>query len=253
MISAIAETNINTDINNDVESIINQYLPKIKYYAYKLSFNLPSELSEDDLVIAGVIGLLEAMGRYDCKREASLKTFSNCRIKGAIIDEIRSMQWTSRDMRKKLNIARETYKSLEDELSRPPLDKEVADQLGISLSKLTRVLLSANMSFLSSLQDVITGENGETKELIDFIPANKKAGPSELFELKESRKRLASAIEKLPQREKLAVTLYYYEELTLKEIGAIIGLTESRISQLLNKALLRLKEDMNRVTSFKDI
>lgn len=229
----------------DVESIVNQYLPKIKYYAYKMSFNLPPELSQDDLVSAGIIGLLESMGRYDYRREASLKTFSDCRIKGAIIDEIRSMQWASRDMKKNLNTVKETYKTLEDKLSRVPLDKEVAEELGISTSRLQRVLLSANMSHLRSLQDVITGKDGETRELVDCLSADTEADPSELFELKEARKNLASAIEKLPHREKMILKLYYYEELTLKEIGTIVNLTESRVCQLLNDALQKLKEHMN--------
>lgn len=229
----------------DVDSIVNQYLPKIKYYAYKMSFNLPPELSQDDLVSAGIIGLLESMGRYDYRREASLKTFSDCRIKGAIIDEIRSMQWASRDMKKNLTTVKETYKNLEDKLSRAPLDKEVAEELGISASKLQRVLSSANMSHLRSLQDVITGKDGETRELVDCLSAGTEADPSELFELKESRKNLASAIEKLPHRGKMILKLYYYEELTLKEIGTIVNLTESRICQLLNDALQKLKEHMN--------
>lgn len=242
-----------SDVQNNVESIINEYLPKIKYYAYKMSFNLPTELSEDDLVSAGVIGLLEAMGRYDYKREASLRTFSDCRIKGAIIDEIRSMQWASRDMRKKLSLARETYRDLEEKLSRPPTDKEVAEELGISTNKLNMVLLTANLTHPRSLQDIITGKDGEQRELIDCISADKEAGPCEIFEHKEALTRLSNAIEKLPEREKLAVTLYYYEELTLKEIGNIVGLTESRICQLLNEALLKLKEDMDSAISLRDI
>ncbi len=237
----------------DVEDVVNQYLPKIKYYAYKFSLNLPSELSEDDLVSAGVIGLLEAMGRYDCTREASLKTFSECRIKGAIIDEIRSMQWTSRDVRKKLSTARQTYKSLTDKLSRIPSDSEVAEEMGISTKKLQRVLLTANMNNLHSLQDIIVGKDGETKELIDCISSATETGPSETLELKECKKMLADAIEKLPLREKTLVTLYYYEELTLKEIGSIVGLTESRICQLLNEVLLSLKESMGDSVRFKDM
>jgi len=244
---------VNNDIENNTESIINQYLPKIKYYAYKMSLNLPPELSEEDLVSAGVIGLLEAMERYDCKREASLKTFSDCRIKGAIIDEIRSMQWTSRDIRKKVSTVRETYKSLENKLSRPPMDKEVAEELGISISKLHKVLFSVNLNNLRSLQDVVIGKDGETRELIDCISSSRETDPAELLELKESRERLINAIEELPQREKLIVTLYYYEELTLKEIGNIVGLTESRVCQLLNEAVLKLKESMNETSNLKGI
>ncbi|TAL26361.1 MAG: FliA/WhiG family RNA polymerase sigma factor [Nitrospirae bacterium] len=236
---------ISGTMENNVEFIVNQYLPKIKYYAYKMSFNLPQELSQDDLVSAGVIGLLESMSRYDHTREASLNTFSDCRIRGAIIDEIRSMQWASRDMKKKLNAVKETYKNLEDKLSRTPLDKEVAEELGISPNKLRRVLFTANMSRLSSLQDVITGHDGETRELGDCLSAGAEADPSELFELKESREKLACAIEKLPHREKLILKLYYYEELTLKEVGAIVNLTESRTCQVLNNALQELKKQMD--------
>ncbi len=245
MLSEIAE--------NNVENIINEYLPKIKYYAYKLSVNLPSELSHDDLVSAGVIGLLESMGRYDSSKEASLKTFSDCRIKGAIIDEIRSMLWTSRDMRKKISAVRETYKSLEDKFSRPPMDNEVAAELGISVDKLHKVLMSSNMNHVCSLQDSVVGKNGETRELIDCISADEDCNPSELLEFKESRGRLNAAIKKLTEREALVVTLYYYEELTLKEIGSIVGLTESRICQLLNEAHLKLRDAMNGLQASKDM
>jgi RNA polymerase sigma factor for flagellar operon FliA len=227
-----------------IDNIVDQYLPKIRYYAYKMSLNLPTELSRDDLISAGIVGLLEALKRYDREREASLKTFSDCRIKGAIIDEIRSMQWTSRSLRKKLSDTRDTYRNLEDKLSRPPSDAEVADEMGISVDKLQEVLLTSNMNNLWSLQDPVINKDGEVKELIDYISSDKETDPSKLFEIKECRKKLTSAIKKLTLREQLVVRLYYYEELTLKEIGNIIGLTESRICQLLNETILKLREEI---------
>lgn len=238
---------------NDIELLVTQYLPKIKYYANKFSLNLPPELSEDDLVSAGVVGLLEAISRYDCKREASLKTFSDYRIKGAIIDEIRSMQWTSRDARKKLSVVRETYKSMEVKLSRTPFDKEVADELGISTNKLHRVLLTSNMNVPHSIYDVVKDKYGEPVELIDFLSDDKESDPYELLELKEARGRLAILIEDLPQREKLILKLYYYAELTLKEIGILVGLTESRVCQLISNVIMQLREDKEpAVKSFRD-
>ncbi|MBI4689090.1 MAG: FliA/WhiG family RNA polymerase sigma factor [Nitrospirae bacterium] len=241
------------DMQNILTSIVNQYLPRIKYYANKMSINLPTELSKDDLVSAGIIGLLEAVERYDCKKEASLKTFSDLRIKGAIIDEIRSMQWASRDVRKKLSAVRETYKRLEGRLSRPPTNEEAAKELGIGINELNAVLLTSNMNSLRSLHDTVIGSSGETKELIDCISSDKETNPAESFELKESITGLINAIKSLSPREKLIVSLYYFEELTLKEIGNVVGLTESRICQILNETILKLKKNINKTKSFRDI
>lgn len=241
MIPTLKQECFEISTENEIEHLIDQYLPKIKYYAYRFSYNLPPELSEDDLVSAGVIGLLEAIGRYDNKREASLKTFSDLRIKGAMIDEIRSMQWTSRDTRKKLNIIQETAKSFEKRHSRKPDEKEVAEELGISIQKLNQVLLMANMRNVHSLQDIVTGKNGETMEIGEYIPASKECDPHELLEIKQSKAKVSKAIEQLPERERRVIIMYYYEERTLKQIGAFMGLTESRMCQILNSGVGLLK------------
>ncbi|MCE5193984.1 MAG: FliA/WhiG family RNA polymerase sigma factor [Nitrospiraceae bacterium] len=228
----------------DIEAIVSHYLPKIKYYASKLSFNLPSGLSEEDLVSAGVAGLLESMKRYDSKREASLKTFSDCRIKGAIIDEIRAMLWTSRDARKKISNLRTACQSLADKFSRPPTDCEITDELGISFKKLNKIYFASHMNNIQSLNETITGNEGETKEIIDYLSTDDN-NPFEVLEIKQSRMRLESEIRKLPFREKLIILLYYYEELRLKDISKIMRVTESRICQILNNALSRLKENIS--------
>lgn len=229
----------------DVEEIITEYMPRIKYYASRLAYNLPSVLSEDDLVSAGVIGLIEAISRYDNSKKATLKTFSDCRIKGAIIDEIRSMVWASKGMRQKLNTFEEACKSLENRLSRPPSDEEIAEELGFSLKKLQNFLYVITIRHPQSLNDVVVSPDGEMKELIECIASDESDNPDETLEDKQAKQELLNAIDKLSEREKLIVSLYYFEEMTMKKIGSLVNLTESRICQLLNNALCKLKEGMD--------
>jgi RNA polymerase sigma factor for flagellar operon FliA len=235
-------TTVNDGIN--VEEIITEYLPRIKYYASRLAYNLPAVLSEDDLVSAGVIGLIEAIGRYDSSKKATLKTFSDCRIKGAIIDEIRAMVWASKGMRKKLSTFEEAYKSLEDRLSRSPSDEEVAEELGFSVKKLQNFLYVTTIRHHQSLHDVVVSPDGEVKELIDCIASNQSDDPAETLETKQAKQELLNAMERLSEREKLIISLYYFEEMTMKKIGSLIKLTESRICQLLSSAICKLRDGM---------
>lgn len=244
MLPVIHENAVAQNSEEELETVVNHYLPKIKHYAYKLAFNLPSGLSEEDLVSAGVVGLLESIKRYDSKREASLKTFSDCRIKGAIIDEIRAMLWASRDARKKIFHLRSACQSLENKLLRPPTDCEIADELGVDIKKLKKIYFASQMNVVHSLNDVTIGDDGETKEMIDYLSADDN-DPSEMLEIKQSRMRLQAEIKKLPLKEKLIIFFYYYEELRLKDISEIIGLTESRICQILSNTLARLKENIS--------
>ncbi len=227
------------------EQIIGQFLPRVKYYASRYAFYLPAELSIEDLVSAGIIGLLEAIERYDPSFNASLSTFADFRIRGAIIDEVRSMQWVSKDARKKLDDTRHAYSALEKELNRSASDEEVAERLHISLDELYKTLSTANTMRMINLEDLgITNTEGETLDILECI--SDKEGKDILGELnlKELKTTLGSAIDGLPEKERLVMTLYYYEELTMKEIGKVLDISESRVCQLHGKALLKLRSVM---------
>lgn len=226
------------------EKIIEQFLPRIKYYASKYGFCLPPELSTEDLVSAGIVGLLEAIDRYDASLKTSLSTFADFRIRGAIIDEIRSMQWASKDARKKLEEVRNTYAKLERELNRVASDEEVAAALGITLDELYKTLSIANTMNMVNLEDLGMSSDGESLDILECISKEDDCDILEELNLKELKQALGASIDGLPENERLVVTLYYYEELTMKEIGKVMDISESRVCQLHGKALMRLKGKM---------
>lgn len=223
------------------EQIVEQFLPRVKYYACKYAFCLPPELSMEDLVSAGIVGLLEAVDRYDPSMNTSLSTFADFRIKGAIIDEIRSMQWASKDARKKLEEVRNIYSELEKELSRNATDEEVAERLNITLDELYKVLSIANTMNMVNLEDLGVNQDGDSLDILECISGDNDKDILDELNLKELRDTLGKAIDELPGKEKMVVTLYYYEELTMKEIGKVLDISESRVCQLHGKALIRLK------------
>ena len=227
------------------EEIVEKFLPRVKYYASRYGFYLPPELSIEDLVSAGIIGLLEAIERYNPSLNASLSTFADFRIRGAIIDEIRSMQWVSKDARKKLDDAKQAYSLLEKQLNRSATDEEVAEKLHITIDELYKTLSTAGTMHMINLEDLgMTSKEGESLDILECI--SDKEGKSILDELnlKELRTVLGSAIDALPEKERLVLTLYYYEELTMKEIGKVLDISESRVCQLHGKALLKLRAVM---------
>ncbi|HXW68184.1 MAG TPA: FliA/WhiG family RNA polymerase sigma factor [Dissulfurispiraceae bacterium] len=227
------------------EELIGKFLPRVKYYASRYAFYLPSELSIEDLVSAGIIGLLEAMERYDPSFNASLSTFADFRIRGAIIDEVRSMQWVSKDARKKLDDVRHAYSVLEKELNRSASDEEVAEKLNISLDDLYKTLSTANTMRMINLEDLgISNNDGEPLDVFGCISDKEGKDLLDELNLKELRAALGDAIDGLPEKERLVMTLYYYEELTMKEIGKVLEISESRVCQLHGKALLKLRSVM---------
>lgn len=226
----------------DKERIIEQFLPRVKYYAGKYAFCLPPELSIEDLVSAGIVGLLEAIERYDPSMNATLSTFADFRIRGAIIDEIRSMQWASKDARKKLEEVRNAYSQIEKDFNRIAADEEVAEKLNITLDELYKTLATANTMNMLNIEDLATGRDGEPLNILECISG--ESGRRDMLEemnLKELNAVLGRAIDELPEKERLVVTLYYYEELTMKEIGVILNVSESRVCQLHGKVLIKLR------------
>lgn len=226
------------------EKIVEQFLPRVKYYASKYAFCLPSELSIEDLVSAGIVGLLEAIERYDPSMNATLSTFADFRIRGAIIDEIRSMQWASKDARKKLEEVRKAYSELEKSFNRIATDEEVAERLNITLDELYKTLSIANTMNMISLEDLGVSKEGESLDILECISKEGERDMLDELNLKELRSALGSAIDELPEKERLVITLYYFEELTMKEIGRVLDISESRVCQLHGKVLVKLKNKM---------
>lgn len=231
------------------EKIVEQFLPRVKYYASKYAFCLPPELSIEDLVSAGIVGLLEAIERYDPSMNATLSTFADFRIRGAIIDEIRSMQWASKDARKKLEEVRKAYSELEKSFNRIATDEEVAEKLNITIDELYKTLSIANTMNMISLEDLGVSKDGESLDILECISKEDEKDMLYELNLKELRSALGSAIDELPEKERLVITLYYFEELTMKEIGRVLDISESRVCQLHGKVLVKLK---NRMEHFKN-
>lgn len=226
------------------EKIVEQFLPRVKYYASKYAYALPSELSIEDLVSAGIVGLLEAIERYDPSMNATISTFADFRIRGAIIDEVRSMQWASKDARKKLEEVRNAYAELEKNFNRIATDEEVAERLNITIDELYKTLSIANTMNMVSLEDLGISKDGETLDILECISKEGERDLVDELDLKELRSALGNAIDELPEKERLVVTLYYFEELTMKEIGKVLNISESRVCQLHGKVLLKLRNKM---------
>ncbi len=231
------------------EKIVEQFLPRVKYYANKYTIALPPELSVEDLVSAGIVGLLEAIERYDPSMNATLSTFADFRIRGAIIDEIRSMQWASKDARKRLEEVRRVYSELERNLNRSAADEEVAERMNITLDELYKTLSIANTMNMLNLDDLGVGSEGESLDILECISKEDEKDMLDELHLKEMKQTLGRAIDELPEKERLVVTLYYFEELTMKEIGKILDISESRVCQLHGRVLVKLK---GKVEQFKD-
>ncbi len=229
------------DIQKRNELIL-KYAPLIKYVAGRLAMRLPPNVDINDLISAGVMGLIDAINRFDPNRNIKFKTFAEFRIRGAMLDELRALDWVPRSVRKKAALLEKTYHELEQELGRPAEDDEVAEALGITIEEFYRLLEETkNVSFvdIENIKRKIPDLNEE--DIFDLIEDPDQPDPFEDCELKEIRDLLAEAIDELPEKEKLVLSLYYYEGLTMREIGEILGYTESRISQLHSKALARLR------------
>lgn len=214
--------------------LLEQHLPLVRRQALSLQVKLPASVELDDLIQAGTIGLLDALKRYDAAQGASFATFASQRIRGAMLDELRSRDWVPRSVRRNARALDEAMRRLEQRLGRPPEERELATVLGISLEEYRQLLLDASGSQLVALDEMAQDE----------IDARSDAHlPSPFAELADGRdrERLIHAIEALPEREKLLLALYYQEDLNLKEIGAVLGVSESRVCQLHSQAVARLR------------
>ena len=224
------------------DRLILTYAPLVKFVAGRLGATLPAHVDEQDLVSYGLLGLIGAIERFDPDREIKFETYAISRIKGAIIDELRSLDWVPRSVRTRAREIERAIAELERRLHRAPTDEEIAAKVGITTEELENSLSEISRSSMAALDELWSPSgSGDQIALIDTIEDEDAPDPEFSLEQTEMREALGEAIARLPEREKLVVTLYYYEELTLREIGEVLGVTESRVSQLHTKAVLRLK------------
>ena len=225
------------------ERLVMAYAPLVKYVAGRMASGLPSHVEEGDLISYGLIGLINAIERFELEREIKFETYAITRIKGAIIDELRSQDWVPRSVRARAREIERANQKLEHKLQRAPTDEEMARELEMDVSDFQDALLQISNSSIAALDELwsVGDASGDQVSLLDTLQDEHAPDPSAVMDQTDLRDRVSDSISRLPEREKLVIALYYYENLTLREIGEVLGVTESRVSQLHTKAVLRLR------------
>jgi RNA polymerase sigma factor for flagellar operon FliA len=228
------------------ERLILHYSPLVKFVAGRVAAGLPQNVEQADLVSYGIFGLIDAIDKFDLERGFKFETYAISRIKGAIIDELRSIDWVPRSVRAKARAIERAYSKLENELKRNPEDAEVAVELGLSQQELDRTLSQISFTGLVALDELLGGAGSEERggSTVGDTISDGANDPVEAFEVDEMKHLLADMINRMGDRERLVLTLYYYEGLTLAEIGQVLSVTESRVCQIHTKAILQLRSRM---------
>jgi RNA polymerase sigma factor for flagellar operon FliA len=228
------------------ERLVVAYSPMVKFVAGRLGAGLPSHVEDADLISYGLVGLIGAIERFEPERGIKFETFAMTRIRGAIIDELRSLDWVPRSVRSRAREIETAQAKLEHELQRAPTEAELAAKLNLTEEELQGALLEIANSSVYALDELwtVSDSSGDQVSLLDTIADESAADPQEALASTEVKDLLTEAIGGLPEREQLVVALYYYENLTLREIGEVLGVTESRVSQLHTKAVMRLKSSL---------
>jgi RNA polymerase sigma factor FliA len=226
------------------EQLILEHLPQVKLIARRIHERLPGSVSLDDLISTGVVGLIAAIDRYDDTHDVKLKTYAEYKIRGAILDSLRGLDWAPRQQRRRAKLIEAAIASLEQQYQRTPAEEEIATHLGLSVAEYQNWLSEVRGLTLGSLENAGTEEEG--CDLLRYLADKDEHWPSQVVERAELERILAEAIEKMPNLERTVLALYYYEEMTLREIAKIVDLHESRISQLKSQAVLRLRSYMQK-------
>ena len=229
---------------------IEKYAPLVKYVAGRVMANIPSSVDFQDLVSFGILGLIDAIDKFDLSREIKFKTYAVTRIRGAIFDELRNLDWLPRSVRQKAKEIERTIAQLEMKLGRSAKDDEIAQAMNLSIESFHQLLLRVGTNALISMDDnwfVNDGSSTSPMSIEETLENTSVLSPNNVAERTELKKMIAQAISALPDREKQVLILYYYEELTLKEIGSILAVTESRVSQLHTKAIMRLRGRLDQI------
>ena len=231
------------------DKIIRKYMPLVKYVAGKVSVGLPASMEFDDLVGFGQFGLLDAISKYDLDKKVKFKTYAVTRIRGAIFDEMRQLDWVPRSVRQKSREIEDTISGLESRLSRPATDEEIAKEMNLSVEEYQHTVMKISGTSVLSLNDVwYSGDDSDHLSIGDSIESPQSLNPDVQVEREEIRKVIIQAINELPEKEKMVIVLYYHEDLTFKEIGQVLDVSESRISQLHSNANLHLQA---KLTNFR--
>ena len=226
------------------DKLVLEYAPLIKFIAQKIAVRLPSNIELDDLISSGVIGLMDAIDKYDPTRDNKFKTYAEFRIRGAILDELRAQDWVPRSIRDKAKLLDKTMANLEADLGRIPTDEEVAKTLNVSIDEFHELLNQVRPVSLLSIDESQTFSNVDKKSILNILEGCKLNNPFNQLNIKSVKDIVTHAIEELPERQRLLLSLYYYEDLNLKEIGKVLRVTESRVSQLHAQAVSRLRNKL---------
>jgi RNA polymerase sigma factor FliA len=224
------------------DAFVKQYAPLVKYVAGKVAMGMPHNVEFDDLVGFGVFGLFDAIEKFDPEKHVKFKTYAVTRIRGAIFDELRSIDWVPRSVRQKSREVEDAVHRLESSLGRAATDEEIAKEMNMNLDDFQKTMLKISGTSIMSLNDVwYSNDENDQVAIVDSIESPTSLNPDTIVEKEEIKRVIAEAIDELPDKEKKVLVLYYYEDLTLKEIGKVLEVTESRISQLHTKAIMRLR------------
>ena len=244
---ALAQTRTKKIVPKDPayrDQLITEYLPYVKRIVQRLAVHLPSTVDIDDLMNVGVIGLIQAVDRYDPRRDNKFMTYAIFRIKGAVLSELRARDFLSRSNRRKIRELEFAYLRLEQKLGRTADDNEVAQELGVDLEQVYRTKQMSSISFIS-LEELGISSRDEKEKLLSYL-INKEDDALSVTKLKELKGAMARAIKQLPEKERLVISLYYLDELTMKETGKVLGITESRVSQIHSQAILHLRTKLRK-------
>jgi RNA polymerase sigma factor for flagellar operon FliA len=221
------------------EDLLREHLPMVRFLALRIRERLPQQVEMEDLISAGIVGLMDALQKFDPNKKVQFRTYAQFRVRGAMLDSLRALDWGPRDLRRKGRAVEEAIRSLSATLGKAPTESEVAKEMGLDLNTYQQLLGELSGLELSSLNATPSEEAGT--ETMALIPAGPEDDPFLQCQSSEMRRLLAEAIAELPERERLVLTLYYYEELTMREVGATMGVVESRVSQLHSSAMARLR------------
>lgn len=227
------------------DKLIMEYAPLIKFIAQKIAVRLPAHIELDDLISSGVIGLMDAIEKYDPKRDNKFKTYAEFRVRGAILDELRAQDWVPRSVRDKAKLLDKTMVQLESELGRAATDEEVSARLGISMDEFYDLVNQVRPVSVLSIDEASTFSSVDKMSILNLLESCKLNNPFNQLNVKSVKAVVTKAIEELPERQRLVLSLYYYEDLNLKDIGKILRVTESRVSQLHAQAITRLRAKLS--------
>lgn len=228
------------------DQIVIEYAPLIKYIAQKIAARLPANIELDDLISCGVIGLMDAIEKFDPSRDNKFKTYAEFRIRGSILDELRAQDWVPRSVREKAKLVERAYQKLEGELGRPATEDEMCQELNVSKEEFHDLVNKAKSVSLLNIDDSASFNRVDRKLMMGLLENKKLSNPAAVVNYRKIQERIKEGITALPEKQRLVLSLYYYEDLNLKEIGQVLDVTESRVSQLHTQAVLKLKAKLKR-------